>query len=140
MIYTLTLNPSVDYIVKLDDELELGGLNRTTSEIKFPGGKGINVSRVLRTMDVESIALGFIGGFTGSYIENSLHNEQIATNFVKITEDTRINIKLRTKLETEINAKGSVIHQHELKQLKEMIRSLSSDDVLVLAGSIPSSL
>jgi 1-phosphofructokinase len=140
MIYTLTLNPSVDYIVKLDKEVKLGKLNRVTSELKFPGGKGINVSRVLYRMGVESKALGFLGGFTGEYIETYLHNESIDTDFVKVEEDTRINIKLKTDKETEINAKGPTIHREHFERLKEMIRSLTSQDVLVLAGSIPSSL
>jgi 1-phosphofructokinase len=140
MIYTLTLNPSVDYIVKLDKDIKIGELNRSTSEIKFPGGKGINVSRVLNRMDVKSKALGFVGGFTGNYIQSYLHNESIDTNFVKVEEDTRINIKLKTGKETEINAKGPVIHREHFEKLKEIVRSLTAEDIVVLAGSIPSSL
>jgi 1-phosphofructokinase len=140
MIYTLTLNPSVDYIVKLDKDVKIGELNRSTSETKFPGGKGINVSRVLHRMGVKSKALGFIGGFTGNYIENYLHNESIETNFVQIEEDTRINIKLKIGRETEINAKGPAIHSEHFQKLKEIVRSLTAEDVLVLAGSIPFSL
>lgn len=139
MIYTLTLNPSVDYIVELE-QVALGELNRTANETKFPGGKGINVSRVLKRMGVTSNALGFNGGFTGDYIEQYLHNEQIETDFVRVQEDTRINVKLKTDTETEINAKGPVISEEYFSQLKDKIRSLTSDDILVLAGSIPSSM
>jgi 1-phosphofructokinase len=89
MIYTLTLNPSVDYIVQLEKEVRLGELNRTIFDSKFPGGKGINVSRVLQRLGVKTKALGFLGGFTGDYIENYLHIEQIETRFIKVAGDTR---------------------------------------------------
>jgi 1-phosphofructokinase len=139
MIYTLTLNPSVDYIVQLDN-FHLGELNRTTNETKFPGGKGINVSRVLKQLGVTSRALGFNGGFTGGYIDNYLRLEGIETDFVKVEEDTRINIKLKTGQETEINAKGPSITDEDYQQLLDKISSLTSKDILVLAGSIPSTL
>src|SRR4051794_6266482 len=140
MIYTLTLNPSVDYIVQLDHEVRLGELNRTISDSKFPGGKGINVSRVLQRLGVKNRAIGFIGGFTGDCIEDYLHSEQIETGFVKVTGDTRINIKLITSKETEINASGPAIYPDQIEQLKKIIHSLSLDDLLVLAGSIPTTL
>ncbi|WP_071395241.1 1-phosphofructokinase [Bacillus tuaregi] len=140
MIYTLTLNPSVDYIVKLDSSVCMGELNRSSSDTKFPGGKGINVSRVLNRMGVKSKALGFVGGFTGAYIEKYLHHEEIETSFVHVEEDTRINIKLKTNVETEINAKGPAISEQHFQALKTKVASLGADDVLVLAGSIPSSL
>ncbi|MGZ4161041.1 MAG: 1-phosphofructokinase [Neobacillus sp.] len=139
MIYTLTLNPSVDYIVQLES-FELGDLNRTISETKYPGGKGINVSRVLSELGVTSIALGFNGGFTGKYIEDYLHNEKIETDFIKVKDDTRINIKLKTGQETEINAKGPNITEEDFQLLMEKISQLSKNDLLVLAGSIPSTL
>ena len=137
MIYTLTLNPSVDYMVQLEQEVRLGELNRTIFDAKFPGGKGINVSRVLQRLGVKNKALGFLGGFTGNYIENYLHNEQIETKFVQVTGDTRINIKLKASMETEINATGPTINHDQIEQLKKIIHSLTSDDMLVLAGSIP---
>lgn len=140
MIYTLTLNPSVDYIVTLDENVKLGELNRTISETKFPGGKGINVSRVLNRMGIQNKAFGFVGGFTGNYIKDYLQKEGIPTNFVTVEEDTRINIKLKTGQETEINAKGPTIHQGHYEMLKERIRALTNEDVLVLAGSIPVTL
>ncbi len=139
MIYTLTLNPSVDYIVKLTS-FQFGDLNRTVDEAKFPGGKGINVSRVLKQMGTDSKVLGFIGGFTGAYIEQFLHEEKIETDFVQVQEDTRINIKLKTGQETEINANGPLISKSDFQLLKDKIRHLGSADLLVLAGSIPSSL
>ncbi|WP_153126829.1 1-phosphofructokinase [Peribacillus tepidiphilus] len=139
MIYTLTLNPSVDYIVELDQVI-LGGLNRTKNDTKFPGGKGINVSRVLKRLDMNSKCLGFIGGFTGEYINNYLKNEQIETGFVQVNGDTRINVKLKSEIETEINGKGPNITEADFEALKENIRKLTSEDLLVLAGSIPSTM
>ncbi|MCM3117744.1 1-phosphofructokinase [Neobacillus sp. MER 74] len=139
MIYTLTLNPSVDYIVKLES-FQLGELNRTVEEAKFPGGKGINVSTVLKHFGTSSIALGFIGGFTGAYIEQYLQKELIETDFVQVDEDTRINVKLKTGQESEINANGPKITAENFSLLKQKIKKLSADDLLVLAGSIPSSL
>lgn len=139
MIYTLTLNPSVDYIVNVDNVV-LGKLNRTTAEAKFPGGKGINVSRLLSSMGVKSIATGYLGGFTGTYVKEYLNREGIETTFVEIEEDTRINIKLKSSEETEINGQGPAITTENLQQLKNQIRELTNQDILVLAGSIPSKL
>jgi 1-phosphofructokinase len=139
MIYTLTLNPSVDYIVEADD-IVLGSLNRSKKETKFPGGKGINVSRVLRSMGIVSKAIGFIGGFTGRYVEEFLNREGVFTGFVKVDGDTRINIKLKADTETEINARGPEVSPLAFGLLKEQIKQLGNDDFLVLAGSIPSSM
>ncbi|MDR7076899.1 1-phosphofructokinase [Neobacillus niacini] len=139
MIYTVTLNPSLDYIVEVD-QVTLGELNRTKNETKFPGGKGINVSQVLKRLDVDSRALGFLGGFTGEYIEEFLKSLEIETDFVKVTEDTRINVKLKSEKETEINAKGPNITVENFESLKRKIRELTSEDILVLAGSIPSTM
>lgn len=139
MIYTLTLNPSVDYIVNVD-KVVLGKLNRTKSEAKFPGGKGINVSRLLSSMGVKSVATGFLGGFTGAYVKEYLKKEGIETSFIEVEEDTRINIKLKSSDETEINGQGPKITDDNLQQLKNQIRQLTNEDILVLAGSIPSKL
>ncbi|MFH7820485.1 1-phosphofructokinase [Neobacillus thermocopriae] len=139
MIYTLTINPSVDYIVQVE-HFQLGKLNRTKSEAKFPGGKGINVSRVLKQLDIPSKALGFVGGFTGTYIKQFLENENILTGFIRVKEDTRINIKLKTGQETEINANGPSISEGDFNALKKQIKQLKTNDILVLAGSIPGSL
>jgi 1-phosphofructokinase len=139
MIYTVTLNPSLDYIVEVD-QVTLGELNRTKNETKFPGGKGINVSQVLKRLDVDSHALGFLGGFTGSYIEGFLTTQGIHTDFVRVDADTRINVKLKSDKETEINAKGPAITIENFEALKAKIRELTSEDILVLAGSIPSTM
>jgi 1-phosphofructokinase len=139
MIYTLTLNPSVDYIVEAD-EIQLGSLNRSSNETKLPGGKGINVSRVLRSLGVESKATGFIGGFTGKYVEEFLNREGVQTRFVNVDGDTRINIKLKATTETEINARGPEISTLAIESLKEQIMLLENGDFLILAGSIPSSM
>ncbi len=139
MIYTLTLNPSVDYIVETG-EIVLGTLNRTSHETKLPGGKGINVSRVLRSLGVESKATGFLGGFTGKYVEEFLNREGVYTGFVKVEEDTRINIKLKAVKETEINARGPEISSLAIGLLKEQMQQLGKGDFLIIAGSIPSSM
>lgn len=139
MIYTVTLNPSIDYIVHVE-KLKLGDLNRMTNDFKLPGGKGINVSRILKRINVESTALGFLGGFTGNYISNWLTKEQIQTKFTPIREDTRINIKLKSETETEINGLGPVITKEEMQELKHTLRRISADDIVVLSGSTPVTL
>ncbi|CAM4150492.1 1-phosphofructokinase [Lederbergia lenta] len=139
MIYTLTLNPSIDYVVELD-QLQLGELNRIRKETKFPGGKGINVSRILKRVGIENKALGFIGGYTGQYVEAYLKDENIQTDFTKIEEETRINIKLNTEMETELNAAGPKITLEEYEMLKQRIQGLRSGDFLILSGSIPATL
>ena len=139
MIYTVTLNPSIDFIVRLD-HLELGSVNRMTSDDKFAGGKGINVSRILQRLDVDNTATGFIGGFTGRFVENGLIAEGIKTNFVQVSEDTRINGKIKADEETEINGAGPKISDEKLEELKAILAGLSSEDTVVFAGSAPSSL
>lgn len=139
MIYTVTLNPSIDFIVRLD-HLELGSVNRMTSDDKFAGGKGINVSRILQRLDVDNTATGFIGGFTGRFVENGLIAEGIKTNFVQVSEDTRINVKIKAGEETEINGAGPKISDEKFEELKAILAGLSSEDTVVFAGSAPSSL
>ena len=95
MIYTVTLNPSIDYLVMVDD-FEMGKVNRSKREAKYPGGKGINVSRVLKRMGNQTTALGFIGGQTGLFVKSYLENEQIPAKFTEVSGDTRINIKLKS--------------------------------------------
>ena len=139
MIYTLTLNPSVDYIMELES-FQQGGLNRSREESAFPGGKGINVSRVLHELNVGSVALGFAGGFTGEYIKQFLNKEDIQTDFVEVEEASRINVKVKAEDETEINGSGPSIRDEHIKQLFEKISSLTAEDMIVLAGSIPGSV
>ena len=139
MIYTVTLNPSIDYIVEVD-HFQLDHLNRIDRESKFPGGKGINVSRVLNTIDVPSKALGFVGGFTGGFIQDTLENEGVQTDFVKVQDDSRINIKLKTGEETELNGQGPALTAENIAELNNKLEALQEGDILVLAGSIPPSL
>ena len=139
MIYTVTLNPSIDFIVRLDS-LALGSVNRMTSDDKFAGGKGINVSRILKRLDIENTATGFIGGFTGRFVKDGLVDEGIATKFVEVSEDTRINVKVKAGEETEINGAGPHISTEKLEELEAILAGLSSEDTVVFAGSAPSSL
>jgi len=139
MIYTLTLNPSVDYFIKLD-RLIPGALNRTSDSEMRPGGKGINVSRVLKRLGVESRALGFLGGFTGEYIRTELLSEGIAVDFTEIEGNTRINIKLTAEEETEINGTMPPVSEKEMEKLFSSLDQLKEGDMLVLAGSVPSPL
>lgn len=139
MIYTLTLNPSIDYIISLNS-VELGKVNRCTKTFKFPGGKGINVSRVLKNSGTDSVALGFVGGFTGEFINLTLNNLGIHTDFIKVKEDSRINVKIKSVDETDINADGPYIEKEALNLLLDKLNKLKDDDILVLAGKIQSSL
>lgn len=139
MIYTVTLNPSIDYIVHLKD-IHLGELNRMDSDLKLPGGKGINVSRVLNQLGHDTTTLGFLGGFTGDFIHQWLKDEGITTDFVEIKDDTRINIKLKSLSETEVNGLGPVILADEAAALLEQLKQLTKDDVIVLSGSKSPSL
>lgn len=140
MIYTVTLNPSLDYIFSVDS-LTLGMVNRTNKEQILPGGKGINVSMVLKNLGFESSILGFIGGFTGSAIEQKVRDFGCNTNFVRIPKGlSRINLKMKSKEETEINGQGPIIEQVDLDRLYIQLDDLQNHDILVLAGSIPATM
>ena len=139
MIYTVTFNPAIDYVINVDN-FKPGEVNRVASEEKFAGGKGINVSRVLNNLGVKSKALGFIGGFTGKFIIDSLEAQGVDTDFVQVTGDTRINVKLKSNEETEINGGGPVITEEDLQKLFNIIGKLGADDYLVLAGNVQSSV
>lgn len=140
MIYTVTLNPAVDYFVELDD-LKPGHVNRSRKEHKAPGGKGINVSRVLKRLGHNSQTLGFIGGFTGDYIINTLQEENIETSFVEVNGDTRINIKMKaTDDETELNGTSPEVTEQNVAELVRQLDQLKGGDTLVLAGSVPGTL
>jgi 1-phosphofructokinase len=139
MIYTITLNPAVDYIIQVRD-FKPGIINRVEADYKYPGGKGINVSRVLNNLQVKSIAMGFLGGFTGDFVKNYLHAEGVQTDFVYVKEDTRINVKLKSNEETEINGAGPNIEQRDLDKLFSQIESLTSEDILVLSGNVQKTL
>ena len=140
MIYTVTLNPSIDYIVRLD-KLTIGITNRTTSEEYYYGGKGINVSMVLAELGIDSTAYGFVAGFTGKAIENGIRNDHIITDFIKLDHGiSRINIKIKAGEETEINGQGPHIGDAELERLLQKIDRIGEGDTLVLAGSIPNTM
>lgn len=139
MIYTLTFNPSLDYIVGLAS-LKEGLVNRTDYEKILPGGKGINVSIVLKNLGVETTALGFTGGFTGAEIEKRLEETGIKTDFISVSGNSRINIKIKADTETEINASGPDISGEEIDELYKKLDTLSEGDFLVLAGSVPKSV
>jgi 1-phosphofructokinase len=140
VIYTVTFNPALDYVIRVD-ELTIGRVNRTSTEEVYYGGKGINVSAVLKTLDYDSIALGFIAGFTGEAIESGLKKQGINTDFIPLHDGiSRINIKIKSSEETEINGQGPAITKEAIDNLFERIDRIQDGDILVLAGSIPSTL
>ena len=137
MIYTVTLNPSLDYVVDVDD-FELGRTNRAVSERLYAGGKGINVSFVLKNLGFESTAFGFSAGFTGEEIKKQIQERGITENFITVLNgQSRINIKLRGQQETEINGMGPDIEKEHIQQLLKKLSVLSPGDYLILAGSVP---
>lgn len=141
MIYTVTFNPAIDYVVHLQGELKQEGINRNTAEEYQFGGKGINVSNVLRTLGVESEALGFVAGFTGEGLEKGLQASGLHTDFIHVAEGmTRINVKIKAEQEAEINGIGPNITQEDMKQLYQKLDQIQAGDTLVLSGSIPSCL
>ncbi|WP_099466691.1 1-phosphofructokinase [Konateibacter massiliensis] len=137
MIYTVTFSPCLDYAVWIE-ELKLGEVNRVEREHMLPGGKGINVSVVLHNLGYDSVALGFIAGFTGREIEKQSKNLGLSCDFINLEEgNSRINIKLKAKEETDINGIGPVIEDKHMNMLFEQLDNLTENDILVLAGSIP---
>ena len=140
MIYTVTFNPSLDYIVTVD-VLKTGEVNRTSSELILPGGKGINVSIVLKHLGMDNTALGFISGFTGEEIRRRVKEQGVEEDFIERKNGwSRINMKIRSAEESEINGQGPVIDANAVGQLCEKLKHLSEGDVLVLAGSIPNTM
>lgn len=140
MIYTLTLNPAIDYYMSMGN-FQLGSLNSLEEGYTLPGGKGINVSKVLKNFSVESKALGFVGGFTGDYIKKHLNEYEIESDFIELQENTRINIKLKTKdSETEIAGKSPTISRENVKELLKKFEEIKKDDVVILSGSVPNSI
>lgn len=137
MIYTVTFNPSIDYIVDVKN-FELGSVNRTSAELMFPGGKGINVSMVLSNLGFENTALGFLAGFTGKSVQKMLEVNGVNADFIEVEEGlTRINVKIRAQQESEINGMGPAIKESDIKKLYEKLDNIKDGDILVLAGSIP---
>ncbi len=140
MIYTVTLNPSLDYFLTVD-RLELGKTNRAQSELILPGGKGLNVSIVLKNLGVHNTALGFVAGFAGEEIVRRIEEMGICADLISLEEgNSRINVKIKNIEGTEINGLGPVIPRQKLECLMTMIKGLEAGDYLVLAGSIPNSV
>lgn len=135
MIYTVTVNPSIDYIVQLQN-LMLGEVNRMDYDNMLPGGKGINVSRILQELGHESVAWGFLGGFTGNFVEDALKKVGLKSDFTSIKGNTRINVKIKAQKETEINGKGPQLSVDELDQFKAKFDNLTVNDTVVFAGSL----
>lgn len=140
MVYTVTFNPAIDYIVHTD-HMNLGEVNRLQGEEVYFGGKGINVSNVLKELGFESKALGFVAGFTGIAIEQSLKENGIETDFVHLEKGiSRINVKIKSSAETDLNGQGPDIPKEKVEELFQKLDSLKDGDILILAGSIPSTL
>ena len=140
MIYTVTFNPAIDYVVELVS-FNIGEINRTTREYMNLGGKGVNVSRVLTNLEVPNVALGFVAGFTGDALRNGLERIGVKTDFISLEEgNTRINVNIKGVEETDINARGPEIPNSAIDELFKKLDNLQSGDTLVLAGSIPTSL
>lgn len=140
MIYTVTFNPALDYVVRLS-QLVPGAVNRTQAESLQCGGKGINVSTVLANLGCETVALGFIAGFTGEALDRAVTGRGVRTDFIRLSAgNTRINVKLKSDAETEINAQGPAIGEPDLAKLYEKLDAITDGDTLVLAGSVPGTL
>ena len=140
MVYTLTINPSLDYIMEMDDFI-VGKMNRSKSESILPGGKGINVSQVLSQLEIENVAIFPVAGFTGDKLLNMLANKGIKTKTIRLKEgDTRINVKVLGKKETELNAGGPEMNESEKKDLFSLLEDLKKGDYLVLSGGVPKNL
>ena len=139
MIYSVTLNPSIDFIVRVKD-FQLGETNRAYEDNFFAGGKGIMVSKLLKNVKTDCVNLGFLGGFTGTFIEQNLKKLNILSDFVTVNENTRVNVKLKTETETEINCQGPKISDSEKEEFLDKIRKIKSDDFVILSGSVPSNL
>lgn len=140
MIYTVTFNPALDYVIKVDN-FTLGAINRTKREDIYYGGKGLNVSTVLTNLGYENIALGFIAGFTGDVIEKGAKSLGFSSDFIKVKEGlSRINVKLKSNEESEINGQGPNITKEDIDKLLKKLEQLQDKDILILSGSIPNTL
>ena len=137
MIYTITFNPALDYISQVEN-FEIGKINRTKTEKILPGGKGLNVSTVLKNLGIESTALGFIADFTGEELKKEIEKIGIKTDFIKVKKGmTRINIKISSNEETALNGNGPEITEEDIEQLLKKIENIGSNDKVILAGNIP---
>lgn len=140
MIYTITFAPSIDYVTYVDT-FHVGALNRAKEVRYFAGGKGINISRLLKRFQCDTVALGFVGGFSGNYVKDCLAKEEVAQSFISIATPTRINVKLKAQEETELNGPSPKLTVSELNELKQQLQEkLVEGDWLVISGSIPSTV
>lgn len=139
MIYTITVNPSIDYVVQLP-HMELGSVNRLAHTANLPGGKGINVSQILNDLEQPNVALGFLGGFTGTFVSDALKAKGLTSHFTEIADNTRINVKIHADEETELNGAGPDITAAEVDKFYEELANLTPDDVVVMSGSLAPSL
>ena len=139
MIYTITTNPAIDYILRFD-KFEDGATIRASEDEKYPGGKGIMASKILHNLGEKPVNLGFVGGFIGEYIANSIRDLGLDEKFVRIKENSRINVKLKYDKETEINAKGPKISKEEVEKFFDSVKEIEKGDVIVISGSLPYSL
>ena len=139
MIYTVTLNPALDYIINVE-KLRFDDINRSVGEKIFYGGKGINVSVILNRLGVDNVALGFLGGFSGEKLKSLLQKDDINCDFNRINGETRINVKIKTDKEIDINAIGPNVTEWEIEELLQKIDTLKDGDYLVLAGSVPKAI
>lgn len=137
MVYTITFNPAIDYILQVEN-LKLGKINRTKTEKIFPGGKGLNVSIVLKNLGIENTAIGFIAGFTGEELKREIEDRGIKTDFIKVNKGiTRINIKINSNKETAINGNGPQITEENIDELLNKIEKIQKEDMVVISGNIP---
>ena len=137
MIYTITFNPALDYILQVDN-FEIGKINRTKNEKILSGGKGLNVSIVLRNLEIKSTALGFIAGFTGDELKRDIEQRGIETDFIKVSNGiTRINVKISSKIETALNGNGPIVTEKDIEILLDKIKEIKEEDIVILAGNIP---
>lgn len=135
MIYTVTLNPSIDYVIFPGQEIIPGQINRFEKSHTYPGGKGINVSRILHELGIPSTATGFVGGFTGQFIVDSLEKEGISTAFAYVKDNTRINVKVKGQKETELNGAGSFISEEDATHFLARFDEMNAEDIVILSGS-----
>ena len=140
MFYTVTLNPALDYILQVDD-FAIGKINRTKTEKILPGGKGLNVSMVLKNLEIDTVAIGFIAGFTGDELRKQMEQKGVKTEFIKVQNGiTRINVKISSNQETALNGIGPDIDEKDIEELLQKINEITSDDLVILSGNIPKSI
>ena len=140
MFYTVTLNPALDYISQVDD-FGIGKINRTKTEKILPGGKGLNVSMVLKNLGIDSVAIGFIAGFTGDELRKQMEQKGVKTEFIKVQNGiTRINVKISSNQETALNGIGPDTDEKDIEELLQKINEITSDDLVILSGNIPKSI